>query len=192
MQAAYFTFNATAGQNVSFAFTNFSTVPVNGSLAYSITAPNGSSLYASECHWSTLHGCSVGLRNLSAGAHTVAVWPTDYRTINFTLTLAESVTGTLTPGVPMPLNLPAPGQTGVLTFTATAGQSFTLTWSSIATVPANRSVQAYVLRPDGSVLTWGQGTSSPSMSLPNLAAGTYTIIFHPTNAASSSMQVTLQ
>ncbi len=32
-QAAYFTFNATAGQNVSFAVTNFSTVPVNAVLA---------------------------------------------------------------------------------------------------------------------------------------------------------------
>jgi trimeric autotransporter adhesin len=191
-QASYFTFNATAGQNVSFALTNLSTVPANGSLGYSITAPNGSVLYYSECSWSSVHGCSVGLRNLAAGAHTVAVWPTDYRTIAFTLTLAESVTGVLTPGVPLPLNLPVSGQTAVLTFTATAGQSFTLGASSIATVPANRGVQLVILRPDGSVLDWGQGFTSASMSLPNLAAGAYTVIVHPNNAASSSLQVTLQ
>ncbi len=120
------------------------------------------------------------------------MWPTSYRTTTFTLTLAQSVTGTLTPGVPLPLSLPAFGQNGVLSFTATAGHSFTLTWNSIATVPANRAIAAWVLRPNGTVLTWGQGTSSPSMSLPNLAAGTYTVLIVPLNAASSSMQVTLQ
>lgn len=193
-QAGYFTFNAAAGDNLAIAITNMATVPASGTIEYAVVMPNGNSLFGTACAWNKVPGCSWNMRNLPAtGTYRVAVAPVGQRTMSFALTLSHSVTGTLTLGVAMPIDLAAAGQHAVLNFTATVGQSLTVTASSIATVPANKAVVVKVLGPNGSqVGGTGSGTSTSSVPLSNLAASTYTVLIFANDAATATMQVTVQ
>ncbi|MGB9430064.1 MAG: pre-peptidase C-terminal domain-containing protein, partial [Gammaproteobacteria bacterium] len=102
------------------------------------------------------------------------------------------VTGTLVVNSPLNVNLATPGQEEMLSFTATAGQSFALQVSGISTVPANSGVIIDVLNPNGSPLTRVNLTSTgTTINLTNLAAGTYQVLLDPYYASTATMTVEL-
>ena len=186
-QAGYFTFNALAGDNLAIGITNTATVPASGNIAYAVVMPNGNHLFGTECTWNKVPGCSWNMRNLPAtGTYRVEVAPVGQRTMSFALTFREC-DGDAHAERSMPIDLAAAGQLAVLNFAATVGQSLTVTASSIATVPANKAVVVKVLGANGSqVGGTGSGTSTSSVPLSNLAAGTYTVLIFANDAATAT------
>jgi Bacterial pre-peptidase C-terminal domain len=102
--------------------------------------------------------------------------------------VAPDVTGTLTiNGAAMAVPIVDPGQNGVLTFTATAGQQVTvrLTGNTIGYV----SVRLFA--PNGSFVTW-EVSFATSFNLPTVtlsAAGTYTVTVNPYEITVGSINV---
>jgi trimeric autotransporter adhesin len=192
-QSAYFTFAGTAGQHRGLAITGISTNPSTvTSVSVRVLKPDNSTLDSDTCNTSSTPGCSVALRNLPVtGTYTVEV-TTGYATMSFGLTLSQSVTGSLVAATPLAVNLSSPGQNAVLTFTATAGQSFPLALNSLVTTPAASQVITYVYGPSGTVVGSRSGTASYTINLTGLAAGTYTVLVRPTSAATATMQVRIQ
>lgn len=190
-QAAYFTFDATAGQNLGLAVTNFAlSTGTRGRL--SVTRPNTWAQYSAYCD---APRCSVAdsLFNLPlTGRYTVTVDPESYAAMNFDATLSSSVTGALTQGTPLNVNFAAPGQTAFLTFNANAGQSLVLGINSIATTPSNSVVRIEIYHPNGNFLNSIGTSSSATFNLNNLAAGTYTIRMTPALGATGTLQVLIQ
>lgn len=99
----------------------------------------------------------------------------------------------LTPGTAQTVQITAPGGNAVLGFTSTgAGSAMTLSIQPVATVPAGAPVQVSVYDPSGALVTSESSTGSTTLSLPALAAGSYTVVVSPENGATGSVQVTLQ
>jgi hypothetical protein len=193
-QRAYYTFTASAGQSLGLGITNLALTPASaGYVVVYVKRPDGSYLSSTfYCYLSDLPGCQRVLRNLPlTGTYTVEIVPGAYATMSATLTLSQSVTGTLSPGVPLNLNLASPGQNAVLTFTASTGQTFALNVGSLGMTPANAQVYVYVYNPAGAQVAFNNTSSGTTLNLSNLSAGTYTVVFVPYNAATGTMQVTL-
>jgi RNase P/RNase MRP subunit p29 len=110
--------------------------------------------------------------------------------MSFNFTGSKNVTGTLALNAPQSVSL-VPGQDTALSFTATAGQTVTVSASSIVTTPANQSVALTVYDASNTSVGNISGTGSATLNLTNLAAGTYTVVVVPSYAATATMQVTL-
>jgi hypothetical protein len=97
-------------------------------------------------------------------------------------------------GTPTSVNLAVPGQNALLTFVATAGQTVTLSIASTVTTPAGKPVLVYVCNASGTQVGSKSITSSTTatLSLPSLSAGTYTIFVVPQYAALATFQLSLQ
>jgi YD repeat-containing protein len=190
-QAAYFTFDATAGQNLGVAVTNFlMSSGTRGRLA--VIRPNTWAQYSGYCD---VPRCSTAdsLFNLPlTGRYTIVVDPESYASMSFDVTLSSSVTGALTQGTPLQVNFAAPGQTGFFTFTASAGQPLVLSMSSVAMAPSGSSVRVEVYRPNGNFLDSLSISSAGSFNFTNLAAGTYTIRMTPALGATGTLQLLVQ
>jgi hypothetical protein len=107
--------------------------------------------------------------------------------MTFGMTLTQDATGTLIPGTPLDLNLAAPGQQALLTFSATQGQTFAVNVSSLATMPTGKAVSLYAYNSSGTQVASGGAT----LNLPNLSAGDYTILAIVPTAATATAQITL-
>jgi hypothetical protein len=192
-QGGYFTFQATAGDDLGLALTGISYLPPSNSYATWVTyyRPNGAQLGSFYCYPSSVPGCSASVFNVpNTGTYTLVVGPPEHRQAAYTLTLSHAVTGTLTPGAaPLPVDLTAPGRRGYLSFSATAGQSLTLNLSSIATTPSNKQITARVYNPSGTEIGSVSGTSSATLNLSNLTAGTHMVLLYVANAAAGTVQV---
>lgn len=189
-QNRYFTFTATAGQTVSLAMTDFALSPNSGSALVKIIQPNGNDLDRASGYCSP-PGCQYNPRALPAtGTYRVFVGPNAQTTMNFTFTLSQGILGSLTPGSPLNLNFSSRGQHALLTFSATAGQTFALNVASITTQPAGRAVNVNVLNPNGSASNAASSTGL-TLNLSNLDAGTYKVLIMPADATAASMQVQL-
>ncbi|MFN0063238.1 MAG: hypothetical protein ACKVPX_12100, partial [Myxococcaceae bacterium] len=97
-------------------------------------------------------------------------------------------TGTLTPGgASVPLALTTPGQNGVLTMNATAGQVITVTASS-STIGSGT---LRVLRPDGSTqieTPFATGTTTLA-DIPILTTGAYQVVVDPAADATGAVTI---
>jgi hypothetical protein len=103
--------------------------------------------------------------------------------------VSQDVTGVLTAGTPVSLNLSQIGQNALYSFTVSAGQSIALTMSSISTTPSGTSVAMYVYRPDNSLLSSTSSVSSATLNLASLPAGTYSVLIRPTKPATTTLQL---
>jgi hypothetical protein len=190
VQTGYFMFSATAGDDLGLALTGLT---FTGSPTYArvyVDRPNGSLLLNTTCSVSSTPGCTWSLRNVpDTGEYRVRVTHDYGAAMSFSVTLTQDMTETLTPGTPLDLNLAAPGQQALLSFTATAGQTVPVTMSSIATVPTGKSVYMYVYNPGGAQIASTSSTTQATLNLTNLAAGAYTVLIVPQNAATASMQM---
>lgn len=194
-QSGYFKFSGTSGQRLDLAMTGLS---LNPSSPSNIT----SNVYRPTWNWyrmfhgylSSNPGDALNFGALpSTGNYDVIAAPNGLSIANYTLTLSQAVAAALTPGTPYSLSLALPGQSAALTFTQAATQSRTLNVSSIATVPANKQVSVKVINAAGSTVKSASGTGAAiSLSMPNLGAGTYTVLITIANASTANMQLDLQ
>ena len=195
-QNAYFSFWATAGQSLSLTFSNVN----NGgaTILFNVFEPNGIqyNVFTIGCSDGSPLQCVLPMPNLpQSGTYRVEVAPnSSSQTMSFKLTLSADVAGVLTSGTALPVTLGAMGQNAMLSFTATAGQTFALNLAGLTTVPANTSMIVTVLSSFGATVGSPLTTSDTvtTLNLPNLAADTYQVLISPRVPATASMQVTLQ
>jgi hypothetical protein len=192
-QDAYVTFTATVGQALSLALTNMSLTPsVGGTMTIGIYYPNGSFFENWSCVPSTT-GCEGVFYNLAqTGTYTLIVQPINAsQTMSFTATAQQPATGTLTANTPQSINLNTIGQIGVYSFSATAGQTVQVDISSIATTPANATIEFNLYHSNGSYVTYTTATTGTTWNLTNLPADTYQILIYPLTPATTTFQATI-
>jgi YD repeat-containing protein len=167
-------FTTTAGANLGLGLSSF--VATSGNVStVSVYDPNGVYVEDVLCAAS---GCDLTLSSTLAGTYTILVTsPSGSSSMSFNASLSPTLTATLTPNTPLNLSLPRNGQAAVLSFTATAGQTFALEVANQATVPAGLCVYYTVVSPNGTVVPSASGStiSSLTFNMPNLAAGTYQV-----------------
>ena len=192
-QNGYFTFSATAGDDLGLGLTGLSLTPSSPSYVYVIVyRPNGAMWVYTTCSVSSTPGCGFDLTNApDAGTYRVVIQPAGLSNATYTLTLSQNVTGTLS-STPLAVNLDVPGRQGWPTFTATAGQNLSVTVNSIATTPSGKYLQIRVLNSSGTQITATGTTTGATLNLTNLAAGTYNVMLQSTEAATATMNVTVQ
>jgi subtilisin family serine protease len=188
-QNARLTFAGQSGQRISLKL-----APVSISSSYvSILKPDGSPL-AGNVYVSSFGGF-VDTRTLPAtGNYTIVVDPQDTATGSMTLALYEvppDLAGTITAGGPaVTFATTAPGQNARIAFDGQAGQRVSLRLSAVSVANAYASI----LKPDGNPLGGNAyvGTSGGFLDTRTLpAAGTYTILLDPQEAATGSTTLTL-
>jgi YD repeat-containing protein len=188
-QNGYLKFQGTAGQSLNLAVSSLSLTPgTSGSLQFQIIRPDGNNYQFPSCSVSA-NGCQFSLFRLPlTGLYSMTLVPPTTQTFNTTLSMTPDLTAALTANTPFSLNLPA-GQDAALTFTATSGQSVALSISALTTTPANLPFGIQVFNTAGSQLNSASTSTGTTLNLTNLAADTYTVLIHSSNAASGSMQV---
>jgi subtilisin family serine protease len=187
-QNAQVSFDGQAGQRVSLKLAN-STV----SFAYiSILKPDGTALGSNA--FVGIGNGFVDTRTLpAAGTYRILLDPQGTATGSMTVNLYDvppDATGTLTAGNPLSLSIATPGQNARLSFAGTAGERISVRMSG-ATISAS---WLSILKPDGTALganTYaGVGSSFvDTRVLP--AAGAYTVVLDPQDAATGSATMTV-
>lgn len=193
-QNGYFTFSGTAGQSLGLGITSLSLTPSTSNYAYFyVYRPDGVMLTSAVCYMTSTPGCQVNLQNLpQTGTYKITLIPPASETVSTSLTLSQDTGGTLTLGTPLGVTFASPGQIALPTFTATSGQSVTLTTSSQSTTPTNTSIAVSVYNASGNVIASGSSTTGTTLNLTSLPAGTYSVWVSPVNAATGSAQVKIQ
>lgn len=193
-QHGYFTFEGTAGEDLGLAILDAAAAPGGGNITFSVYLPNGAQLGNTfHCSPTDKPGCQMELRNLpTTGTYRIVVGPTTNSTISFALRLTHHLTGTLNVGTPYPLNLSVPGQHAALTFTATSGMNATINVSSIATTPTYKAIWLSVFNSAGNNVGGNGSSSAFSVALSNLPADTYKVFVRTIDAATATMNVTVQ
>jgi YD repeat-containing protein len=195
-QTSYYTFTANAGDDLGLGLTGLTLTPSSSTgVRLYVYRPSGSQVGSFvTCTASQSPGCSRSLLNLpETGSYTVIVQPAggEFVTMSGTFTLSHNVTGTLVPGTPLNVSVTHLGQQALLSFSASAGQTLALHMGSVATTPSGKNIAIRVYDPAGTQIEANSGTTQEVYNLTNLAAGTYTMLLIPANAATGSMQVTL-
>lgn len=206
-ESYYLTFSANTGESLGLGITNlvFSPASSNDAPYVSVVSPSGSWEIEQSCNPASISpGCSMSLNNLpESGTYSIYIDPTlgfanQQATISFDATLSADIPGVATLlalNTPLALNLQYPGQEGVMSFQATAGQSLLLDATGIVTNPVNQSVALNVYGPNGfpqnEIASNLSSTGGVGVYLPNLTAGTYTVLIDPSYATPSNMAVSL-
>ena len=187
-----YTFSGVVGQRLGLALSGLSTTPAGGSVTWSVIAPNGSTMAACGSI-NTDNGCVLP-KLPATGSYTIAISPNGTpATVQATLTLSSEVTGALTANAAATtMQTTRVGQNGRYTFTANAGDNYSLVWTG-ATFNGNWST-FYLYAPDGSQMTtqsFSASYSAGEIPLSNLSqTGTYTLFAVP--YAGGTGQVALQ
>lgn len=195
-QNGYFTFAASAGDDLGLALTNLVLTPSTATfVVIRVFQPDGYQLMYAYCYTTSSPGCALALPNVpETGTYVVRVDSPSTSTMAFALTLSEDVGGTLSPGTPIGLSLDVPGRQAALTFTAAAGQTVAVSLGAIGTTPTGKSMTMRLFTPGGGELglgSAGSSTTQATVNLTNLSAGTYTLLVVPQDAATGAAQVTL-
>jgi YD repeat-containing protein len=190
------TLSGTAGQVLGLGLTGLTHTPATANFTTVVVyRPDGVTLTSGNCYTASPGGgCELDLAALPVtGTYSVLLTPPASTTLSASMTLSSDVTGSLTPGTPFPLALSRNGQNGRLTFAGTSGTNRTLTFGSVATVPASQSVTVTVYKPDSTYLTSSTITgTSGTINLTNLpSTGTYTVFIDPAYGATATMNVTV-
>jgi hypothetical protein len=201
---AYFSFTATAGENLGLVINNI--VKVNGNPSYPhvdmhVYKPNGTEWLwrtGSDGCFPANGGCELNLTNIpTIGVYSVVVisplsTPEPNLTMSFTATVSHDVVMTPTVGAATSLNL-GRGQNGRISFTGTAGAALVLQVGGITTTPSCNRLYLTVLKPDGAALTATYTVSGTTINLPTLpVTGSYTLFVDPQYGAAANMQVMRQ
>jgi hypothetical protein len=113
--------------------------------------------------------------------------------MNLSMTMSENLdAGTLVLDTPTNVTISNVGQRAEFEFTATQGQNAMLTLNSLSMTPSGASVKMQVLNPGDSQIATATTSTSTTINLSNLAAGTHKVVLSPTNAATGSMTVELE
>ncbi len=191
-QTVTMTFNGTTGQNLGLGITNIVLTGATGRVDIAIFNPDGTTNYNFGCIGDSINGLSCNLLNLpQTGIYTIIVAPPSQATISYTATLSQDVSGTLAVGTPTNINLAYPGQIGLPSFTAAAGQYLAVQITGFSTNPSGGSMSVEISNQSGTVIAQYDISSSYTFNLTNLATGTYFILLEPDNAQTAQMTVNL-
>jgi len=161
-------FSGTAGQNLSYAYTD---------LVVSPTSPNAPHFVLYKPDGTVLSS----LVNLPVtGMYSIVMTPdASTLTTNLNLWLSSEITGVLPFNAPTALSVTRPGQHARYTFSGTQGQYLRLATSSSTTNPANQRIGVSFYNPNGSQLVdtdVARSGTNFAYSIPVLpATGTYTV-----------------
>jgi hypothetical protein len=112
--------------------------------------------------------------------------------MSFNATLSVDASATLAVGAPANLNLAVAGQYGIYQFTATAGQTVAVNVAVTAASPTGTNFYFTIYNSAGTQVGSGSTQATTLLNLPNLPAGTYTLVIGPQFAATGTIQVTLE
>lgn len=190
-QNARYLFDATAGQDLSFAWSG-ATFP-NSSLM--VSRPDGSFLTNAYPAATSSPSGMVELRNLPAtGRYTILVNPSQADVGRIDLNLRADIQGVLVAdGASLGLAF-LPGQNAGIRFEGVLGQKLALDMGGLTTTPPSSSVTVTLLAPDNqtSVITCTQSITNGTCNLPMLpSTGTYTIRIVPSWAAAATLTLKL-
>jgi large repetitive protein len=143
-ETAFFTIATSAGQNLGIALSELTLSPAASALIPSIFKPDGSPI--STIQFCNPTGCAMDIINTVAGQYAILLSPNNSATGTFKMLVNTDVTGALTSGATSAISLKA-GQNGRYTFTGTLNQIASLEFSQLVTVPAGRTIQAFLYRP---------------------------------------------
>jgi YD repeat-containing protein len=189
-QNARYTFNATAGQQVSLTVSN-STYTGCIALNAAILRPDGSTQASSATCGNSMFLDSTTLQ--TAGTYTVLIDPqgTGSGSATVQLNTFSDLSGTITIGTPLTVTTTGIGQNARYTFSGTSGQQISLTLTN-STYTGCIALATSIMKPDGTNLgstsICGGSGFIDSMTLP--VTGTYTVLVDPGGTATGS--VTLQ
>ncbi|MDR3385594.1 MAG: IPT/TIG domain-containing protein [Rudaea sp.] len=195
-QIAQLTFAGTTGQYESLYLNSVATVPSGGNVTITVTRPDGTLFPGGSTKTTT-----SGILNLpllpQTGNYTVQVEADNADTATAQLTLVPDPTNALTiNGLPVTQSTTDPNEQGYYTFSATAGQNVTLSFSNVTLTPSTTgALYALVIWPNGgeyaSPLT-ATVAAGGQLSLTNLSlTGTYTVVVYPSSPATMGYTATL-
>jgi hypothetical protein len=196
-QNAALTFTGVAGQRFALNLSNDSIA----SLKVTVTKPsNTGSLYTTV--WTTVSTTGKFFEPIAlpvSGTYTIKIDPVSLNTgsvdVGAYIVPADATTA-LTLGTPTTLTTTVPGSANVATFTATAGQRFSVVFDNVTASPLGLSGVNYTISNSAGVAitgaTGGFGTAGKFISPFTLAtAGTYKIKLDPTGANVGAVRVTV-
>lgn len=183
-------FDGVAGQRVSMSL---SAVTIAGG-TLSIRAPNGA--VRGSVALSTSGGFIDTITLLATGTYTILIDPYTTAKGNVTMTLnaVQNATANIAiGGAPVTITTTVPGQDASLTFSATAGQRFTMSATAISSTLGCSTFS--IVKPDGTnlvapVLNCGTSYFLDATTLP--ATGSYTILLNPPGANTGSATFVLR
>ncbi|MBB3226232.1 YD repeat-containing protein [Luteibacter sp. Sphag1AF] len=193
---ATFNFTASAGDNLEFALSGIAMAGGRYTQANVSVYDSRNTYIAGTIFCTAINdgaSCRVPLPNLAGGSYSITVASGDRGPMAFQATLTRDVTGSLVPGQPLVLSYGRPGQSGRLTFDASAGDTLALGLSNITTIPSAKAVQISVVRPDGVTLVDSTSFTAPgAVNLQNLpASGRYTVLVRQSYGLPMSLQLVL-
>jgi hypothetical protein len=182
-EAARFRFAGTAGQNLSLAIANLVQSGYSGSSTFNVYGPDGSQAGSVYCNPAAPSRCNQYLGTLgTVGTYSAVMLSAPGAAASGSVQLDADLTGALTAGTPLTINATRSGQRGRYSFSANAGDSFTLKLLNVLSTPASQSISFTIYKPDGNYLTAGSSSNNNAASL-NLwslpTTGTYTVILQP-------------
>jgi large repetitive protein len=196
-QEGRYTFTGTVGQKLGLGLGTLAFTPSPNSLSVVVTLPDNTTVLVT-CPTIFSPGGSCNLPPLpSTGTYTVRLNPGVGYAATLSVSLSADIASTLAVGAAVTtFNTTRIGQNGRYTFSGSAGQNLSLSWSG-ATIPGFYSYM-YVYKPDGSELTntyFGDAASgrvSGTLDLTSLpATGTYTIFVDPYSDSTGSVALQL-
>ncbi|AMO95375.1 IPT/TIG domain protein [Collimonas fungivorans] len=176
----HYTFNGTVGQHLDLGISNITITPAGSSVSWSVIAPNGATLL--NCgSFNANSNCVLPQLN-SAGVYTVTMTPGSGTSVQGALTLSSEVSGVLTANAAATTFTTArPGQNARYTFSATAGDNYTLIWTGATFKGSNSYLNVYA--PDGSQIIsqyFSDNNSMGKIQFSNLPqTGAYTVAIAP-------------
>lgn len=192
-QNGYFTFSASSGDNLGLGLTNLS-VSDGNRVKWRVYRPNGIGLFGlTDCYVTWNPGCRLILDDLpDTGTYEVYIEPYDAdATMSFDLTLSADIEAPLALDTPQTVTFDVPGRQAVLSFTASAGQDPALNLDSFSMTPTGKSIRIFVYNPAGAQIVNTTKTTTATINLTNLSAGTYTVLLVPADASTGSVEVEL-
>jgi len=90
------------------------------------------------------------------------------------------------------VNIQSPGEGVTVSFSATAGQALSLNLNSVSTTPGGGSVSVSVLNSAGQVVATTTVSESAAISMPSLAAGTYSLVVAPPAGEIATFEMSLE
>jgi len=100
-------------------------------------------------------------------------------------------TSALTLNSPLNVGITSPGQSVMLPFSVTSGQSLLLTLTGISTSPAGANVTVSVYNSIGALVTTTSGSTTATLNLSNLTAGTYSANITPPSGTTATLQASV-
>lgn len=189
-QNAEFTFEAVAGRVYSFAVTGFASTPGGGNVEATILRADGSVLRSCGAYSTSPNQCDFDTP--TAGTHRLRLDPAGAKATTFNAFLSQDLAGALTvDGPEVTFNATVPGQNIRYTFSGTAGQH--VSWSYSHNTISNGTM--VIVKPDGGLLTgylgYG-GTSNGSLEVTLPMSGDYLAIVYVDYSSTGQLKTRLR